>query len=246
MAVVHHDQGVELIGQVADALQVGDIAIHGEYAVGGDELHLAARAAGILQLGAEVVHIVVLIAVALGLAQTHAVDDGGVVQLVGDDGVLRPQQGLEEAPVGVEAGGVEDDVVHSQEFRQLLLQLLMDGLGPADKADGAQAEAPLIVACLRRLDQGGVVGEAQVVVGAHVDYFFRLGGVDPGLLGGGDDPLALPGTRLLDGFQFLAVFFQCLFHSHILLKIRYRKRLRLIPCAAHGRGRAPRPGRDSP
>ena len=33
---------------------------------------------------------------------------------------------------------------------------------------------------------------------------FRLGGVDPGLLGGGDDPLALPGTRLLDGFQFLA------------------------------------------
>ena len=37
VAVVHHDQGVVPVGQVADALQIADNAVHGEHAVGGDE-----------------------------------------------------------------------------------------------------------------------------------------------------------------------------------------------------------------
>ena len=44
----------------------------------------------------------------------------------------------------------------------------MDGLGPADKADGAQAETPLIVACLRRLDQGGVVDIDAAIAATHL------------------------------------------------------------------------------
>ena len=119
VAVVHHHQGVKLIGQIADPLEVGDVAVHGEHAVGSDELHLAAGGLGVLQAPAQVRHVVVLVAVALGLAQPHAVDDGRVVQLVGDHRVLGPQQGLEETAVGVEAGGVEDGVVHAQKLRQL-------------------------------------------------------------------------------------------------------------------------------
>ena len=66
-----------------------------------------------------------------------------MVQLVGDDGVLGPQQGLEEAAVGVEAGGIEDGVLHAHELGDARLQLLVDVLGAADEADGGEAEAPL-------------------------------------------------------------------------------------------------------
>ena len=59
----------------------------------------------------------------------------GVVELVGDDRVLAAQQRLEQAAVGVKAGGVENRVVHAQKFRQFALQLLVDGLRAADKAD---------------------------------------------------------------------------------------------------------------
>jgi hypothetical protein len=80
-----------------------------------------------------------------------------VVEFIGDDGILRPQQGLKQSPVGVKAGGIQNHVVHPQKFRQLLLQLLVDGLGAADEPHGAQTEAPFIVALLGRLDQGGVI-----------------------------------------------------------------------------------------
>ena len=215
VAVVHHHQGVKLIGQIADPLEVGDVAVHGEHAVGSDELHLAAGGLGVLQAPAQVRHVVVLVAVALGLAQPHAVDDGRVVQLVGDHRVLGPQQGLEETAVGVEAGGVENGVVHAQKLRQLPLQLLVDGLGAADKPHGAQAEAPPVIALLGRLDEGRVVAEPQVVVGAHVHHPLGLGGVDAGELGCGDHPLLPPGPRLPDGLQLSAVLLNSLLHIRI-------------------------------
>ena len=208
VAVVHHDQSTELIGQIADALQVGDIAVHGEHTVGGDEHGLTARLAGGGQLGAQIGHVVVFVAEALSLAKTGAVDDGSVVQFVRDDGILRAQQGLEQAAVGVKAGGVKDGVVHAQKFGKLTLQLLVDILSTTDKAHGGQAEAPLVIAGLGRGDQIRVIGEAQIVVGAHVDHLGRGGGVDSGALGSGDNTLVLPGARFLDGGQLLTEFFQ--------------------------------------
>ena len=47
----------------------------------------------------------------LRLAQPDAVDDAGVVERIGDDRVLLIQQRLEQAAVGIEAGGVEDRVL---------------------------------------------------------------------------------------------------------------------------------------
>ena len=55
------------------------------------------------------------IAVALGPAETDAVDDRGVVERVADDGVPLVEQGLEEAAVGVEARRVEDGVLGAEE-----------------------------------------------------------------------------------------------------------------------------------
>ncbi len=121
VAVVDHDHGVVLLGQVADALQIGDDAVHREDAVGGDQPE--ARVCGLLQLRLEVGHVVVGVAVAPRLGEPHAVDDRGVVQRVGDDRVLLRQQRLEQPAIGVEAGGVEDRVLHAEERRDLRLEL---------------------------------------------------------------------------------------------------------------------------
>ena len=63
----------------------------------------------------QIVHVGVAVAVALGLAEPDAVDDGGVVEGVADDRVLLVQQGLEQAAIGVEAGGIEDGILGAEE-----------------------------------------------------------------------------------------------------------------------------------
>ena len=220
VAVVHHDQSAVFVGQVADALQVGDEAVHGEDTVGGDQLDAAVF--GLFQLGLQVFHVVVLIAQSLGFAQADAVDDGGVVQLVGNDGVLRAEQRLEQAAVGVEAGRIEDGVVHTQELADLVFQFLVQFLCAADEADGGQAVAPLVIAVLGRLDHFRVVGQAQIVVGAHIHHIVSLGGVDAGALRSGDKAFVLIGAGFPDAFQLFGVDLQCLFHdmSFLLLIIK--------------------------
>ncbi len=213
MAVVDHHERVELIGEVADALEVGDVAVHGENAVGRNDDSLAARLARAHKLGAQIVHIAVFIAVAVRLAEAHAVDDARMVQLIGDDGVVRAEQRFKKAAVGVKAGGIEDSVLHADKVGDLALERLVDLLRAADEADGGKAEAPVVVALLRRLDQARVVGKAQVVVRAHVHNAVRGGGVDAAFLRGGDDALILVGARLTDGGKLCAIALVCGLHS---------------------------------
>ena len=47
----------------------------------------------------------------------------GVVQRVADDRVLLAEEGLEEAAVGVEAGGVEDGVLGAEKAAEPRLEL---------------------------------------------------------------------------------------------------------------------------
>ena len=68
--------------------------------------------AGLRQLGFEIRHVAIGVAVARCLAEADAVDDRGMVQGVGDDGVLLAEERLEHAAIGVETGGVEDGILH--------------------------------------------------------------------------------------------------------------------------------------
>ena len=112
--IIDHHQGVVFFGQIADARQVGDDAVHRKNAVGGDDAEPGAGS--LLELRFEIGHVVVFVAEPLGLAEPHAVDDAGVVQFVGDDRVFGPEERLEQPAVGVEAGGVEDRVLHAEEL----------------------------------------------------------------------------------------------------------------------------------
>jgi hypothetical protein len=124
---------------------------------------------GLAQPRLEVGHVAVAVAVAPGLAEADPVDDRGVVELVADDGVLLAEERLEDAPVGVEAGGVEDRVVGPEEGAQARLELLVDLLRPADEPHRGEPVAPAVERRVRRADDLGVVGEPEVVVRAEIE-----------------------------------------------------------------------------
>jgi hypothetical protein len=158
---------------------------------------------GLLELLLQVRHVAVGVAVALGLAQAHAVDDRGVVERVGDDRVVLVEQGFEQAAVRVEARGVQDRVLRTEEGRDRLLELLVQVLRAADEAHAGHAEAVRIQRVLGRRDHVGMVGQAQVVVRAEVQHRAAVGERDLRRLRAGDDALGLeqPGfADFVEGF----------------------------------------------
>ena len=69
MAFVHHDEGIILVGEVADAANLGDVTVHREDAVRDDDLEAVSSLVGGLQLLLEVLHVVVGEPIAGGLAR---------------------------------------------------------------------------------------------------------------------------------------------------------------------------------
>ena len=65
VAIVDQHQRAIAVGERADLLQLGDIAVHREHAVGGDELEPRAGGVGLLQAVLEFVHVRIGEAIAL-------------------------------------------------------------------------------------------------------------------------------------------------------------------------------------
>ena len=99
--LVDHNQRVILLGQITDLVHRRHVAVHREHTVGCDDAE--ALLLRLLEALLEFGHISIGIAIAFSLAQTHAVDDGRVVQRITDDGVLVGKQSLEQTAVGIEA-----------------------------------------------------------------------------------------------------------------------------------------------
>ena len=115
-----------------------------------------------------------LVAQPLGLAQPDAVDDRRVVQLVGDDRVLRAEQRLEEPAVGVEARRVEDRRRRCRgTSARLRSSCLCRILRAADEPHRGQPEAPVVERLRGGRDDRRVVGQAEVVVRAEVERLRR-------------------------------------------------------------------------
>ncbi len=192
--IVDQQHGVVLFAQGDHLVQRGGVAVHGEDAVGDDQA--VAPVLVHLQLLLQVGHVGVLEGVLHGRAEADAVDERGVDQAVRDHDVVLGQDGLEDAGVGVHAGGEEDGVLGAQESGGDALQLAMDVLRAADEADRGHAVAPAVQARVGGLDHLGVAGQPKVIIGAHVDDRLDRGAggeldLDVGRLGGVDEPLLL-------------------------------------------------------
>jgi hypothetical protein len=153
----------------------------------------------LLELG----EIAIGIAQATRLAQPDAVDDGRVVERVGDDRVLLAEHGLEQAAVRIPARGVEDGVLGAEKTRERCFELLVHGLRTADEAHGRHAIAEPVDGAVRRFSDGGVAGQAQIVVSAEVDHLGVVG-ADLARLRACDHPLGLE-QALFAEFRQLAI-----------------------------------------
>ena len=224
------DEGAVALGEVADLGERGDIAVHREDAVGRDQLEARAGGVGRLELRLEIGHVGIPVAVALGLAEADAVDDRGVVELVGDHRVLGAEQRLVEAAIGVEAGGIEDGVLHPEPFRELVLQRLVDRLRAADEADRGHSVAPALEPRLCGGLDPLVLGEAKIIVGAEVDHVLARGDLDMAALRSRDHPLGLVEAGLADAVE-LGLEMLLEFAVHSFLQDRHCERSEAIQTA---------------
>ena len=195
--VVDHHQRAILLCQVADVVQLGDVAIHGEDAVGRDH-DMTRLGGGFLESGLQIVHVAVAVTESLRFRETDAVDDAGVVELVGDDRVLGVEQSLEQAAVGVEAGAVQDRVLGSEKLTDAFLKLLVDGLGAADEAHRGQPEAAGVERRVRGREDRRVRRQAEIVVRAEDEHPSAVRERHLGTLRRDDLALALPQPGVAD------------------------------------------------
>ena len=180
MGIVHHNGRVVAIGQFADLRQSGEVTIHGEHAIGGNQ-SIAATLSG-LQLLFEVGHIIIAVAITLSLAQPDAVDDAGMVELIRDDGVLFREQCFEQTAVGIEARAVEDGVIGTEETADPLFQGVVDRLCAADEADGGHTVTPAIECFAGSLHDGRVISQPQIIIGTKIHNLTGIGESDAGVL----------------------------------------------------------------
>ena len=101
---VHHNQRIVLFGKVAYLVHGSYVAVHGEHAVRYDDAETLRLS--LLQAFLKLCHVGIGITVTFGFAEAHAVDDGSMVQGIGDNGVLFGEERLEHTAVGIEAGGI--------------------------------------------------------------------------------------------------------------------------------------------
>ena len=124
-----------------------------------------------------------------------------MVQGVADDGVLLVQQGFEQPAIGIEAGGIEDGLLHAEKAGDGLFQLLVKILRAADEPNGGKSESVILQRLVGGGQDLGMVGQAQVVVGAEIQDIAPRRHPNMGALRADDDALFLEQRILPDAID---------------------------------------------
>ena len=114
-----------------------------------------------------------------------------------------PEQRFEQAAVGVEAGGIKNRVLRPEKFRQRGFQFLVNVLRAANETHARHAETMGVERFFRRGDQRGMIGQAEIIVRAHVEHAFAAGDRDVGVLRTGDDALGFEEALRFDFLERL-------------------------------------------
>ena len=173
VTLVNHHQGVIFLCQVTNLIDWCHVAVHREHAISHDDAEPLRLC--LLQAFLKFLHVGIGIAVALGLAQPHTIDDGGMVQGVADNGVFLCEQRFKHAAVGVEAGSIQNGVLCFEIVADGSFKFLVDVLRTADETHRRHTEATAIHHAFRGLDEPWVVAQSQVVVGTEVQHFLGCG-----------------------------------------------------------------------
>lgn len=186
VAVVKVNEGLVFVRELMNSGEIGDHAIHGKGTIAGDEFVPTTSLIGSLELFFEILEVVVCVAVSLRLAEADAINDGGVVERIGDDGIVSGEESFKKTAVGIEAGRVKDGIFSAKVFAEGLFKLAVEGLGATDKADGSDAKSIGGDRLPGRLADFGMVSEPEVVIRAHVNDASTILEGDFGVLSGSD------------------------------------------------------------
>ena len=127
----------------------------------------AAAAVGVAQAPLEVVDVRVAVDERLRARQPAAVDDRGVVELVGEDDLAAPRERRHDAEVRQVAGAEQQRALRPLERREPLLEPPVQRHVARHEPRRPRARAPAHRRVRRRLAHARVVGEAEVVVRAE-------------------------------------------------------------------------------
>ena len=116
----------------------------------------------------------------LGAREAAAIDDAGVIQLVGDDVIFRSENGRNGSGIGGESGLKHYAGFDVLERGDAFLELHVQRHGAGNGADRARARAVLPDGLDGGFAEFGVRGKAEVVVGSEVDDLFAI---EAGLVG---------------------------------------------------------------
>ena len=163
VGVIEQQQRVVLLAQRQQAADVGHVAVHAEHGIADDQL-APGRAGG--QLRGQVGQVGMGIAVDLGARQARTVDQAGVVERIGKQGIASTHQGRHDAGIGGVARIEVERTRQLHEVRQLFLQRGVDRAVAADQGRAARAHAKGLGTRAGGAHQGGVSCQAQVVVAA--------------------------------------------------------------------------------
>ncbi len=119
MGLVDHQPAAVVTGQPRQLPQRRQVAVHREDPVGDDQ---RGAPLGLAQPPGEVLDVAVAVDEGLGPGEATAVDDAGVVELVGEDRLARPGEGRDRAGIRQVAGAEEQRRLVSLEAGQPLLQ----------------------------------------------------------------------------------------------------------------------------
>ncbi len=110
----------------------------------------------------------------LGFRESAAVDDAGVIQLVGDDVIFGRQNRRHGSGVRGESGLKHDAGLDVLERRDAPLQFHVQAHGAGDGPNRAGACAVASRGVDLGFDQLGMIRETQIVVRGEIDYFFAV------------------------------------------------------------------------
>ena len=91
--IINHHQRAIFFGQITDRFEIGDRSVHRKATIGRNQFYLGV--ASLAQLRFQIGHVVMLVTKALRFAETDAVNDGSMIQFIGDHRILICQQGFE-------------------------------------------------------------------------------------------------------------------------------------------------------
>jgi len=167
--VVDHQHDAVRRGNLVDLVQWSDIAVHAEHAVS-DCQRAAVFTLVLADDPLQVSRVGVSEADDRRAGEAAAVDDTGMVELVGEDDILFADQRLDGRQVSAEAGLEGDGSLDALESRQAALQLQVQVHGAGDGAHCAWSGAVLIQRLLGGRHHLRMVGQPEVVVRAEVKH----------------------------------------------------------------------------